>query len=206
VSILDVGGGGGFYDFPSSLRGRAARMVGVDPDAGVLTRPWLDEAHQLLMEEYAPSAVERFEVALCVYVVEHVATPGAFFEAVRSVLKPGGSCLGITPNLLHYFGVVSAAATRIGVEDWLLRRVRSPELIEAYHSPVRYRCNTARRIRSTATAAGFRKCEFRALEQAAMFETYFPAALRWWPREYSRILNRWAPADMFGTLLFRLIA
>jgi SAM-dependent methyltransferase len=206
ISVVDVGGGGEFYEFPSSLQGRARRMVGVDPDAGVLTRPWLDEGHQMLMEQYAPCSSEPFDVALCVYVTEHVEAPGPFFQAIRSVLRPGGSCFGVTPNLLHYFGLVSAAATRLGIEDLLLRKVRSPDLIEAYHSPVRYRCNTVRRIRSTAMSAGFHQAEFRVLEQPGMFETYFPPALTWWPRGYSRVVNRFAPPELFGTLLFRLTA
>jgi SAM-dependent methyltransferase len=206
ISVLDVGGGGGFYDFPSALRGRARRMVGVDPDPGVLERPWLDEGRQALVEDYAMATEERFDVALCVYVLEHVEAPGPFLEAVRSRLEPGGSCFGVTPNLWHYFGLASAAAARAGIEDWLLHRLRPAELIEAYHSPVRYRCNTIRRLRSTALDAGFRAAEFRVLEQAGMFETYFPPPLRWAPRGYSRMINRYAHPELFGTLLFRLRA
>ena len=206
ISVLDVGGGGGFYDFPSVLRSRAGRMVGVDPDPSVLKRPWLDEGHQALMEEYASVTEDRFDLALCVYVLEHVEAPGPFLEAIKSRLAPGGSCFGVTPNLWHYFGLASAAAARAGIEDWLLHRLRPAELIEAYHSPVRYRCNTIRRLRSTALDAGFRSAEFRVLEQAGMFETYFPPPLRWAPRGYSRMINRWAHPELFGTLLFRLRA
>jgi SAM-dependent methyltransferase len=206
ISVLDVGGGGGFYDFPGHLRQRARRIVGVDPDSGILTRPWLDQGHQMLAEEYARTAGERFDVALCVYVVEHVEAPGPFLEAVRSLLEPGGSCFGVTPNLWHYFGLASAGAARAGLEDWLLRRLRPAELVEAYHSPVRYRCNTIRALRSTAIDAGFRSVQFRVLEQAGMFETYFPRPLRWAPRAYSRMINRWAHPELFGTLLFRMMA
>ncbi len=204
LSVLDVGGGGSFYDFPAALRSRAGRLVGVDPDPGVLTRPWLDEGHQALVEDFAPTTTERFDVALCLYVVEHVDAPGPFFEAIRSLLVPGGSCFGITPNLWHYFGLVSAAAARLGIQDWLLHRVRPAELIEAYHSPVRYRCNTISRLRQTALDAGFQGAEFKVLEQSGMFETYFPPHLRWAPRSYSDLVNKWAPAAFFGTLLFRL--
>ena len=205
ISVLDVGGGGGFYDFPAALRPRARRLVGVDPDAGVLDRPWLDAGHQSLVEDFAPITEERFDVALCVYVVEHVEAPGPFLEAIRSVLVPGGSCFGVTPNLWHYFGLASAAAARAGIQEWLLRQLRPPELIEAYHSPVRYRCNTIPRLRATALDAGFRGAEFRVLEQAGMFETYFPTWSRWAPRAYSRLVNEWARPALFGTLLFRLV-
>jgi 2-polyprenyl-3-methyl-5-hydroxy-6-metoxy-1,4-benzoquinol methylase len=206
ISVLDVGGGGSFYDFPASIRPRARRMVGVDPDSGVRQRPWLDEGHQDLVEEYAAGTTERFELALCVYVVEHVEAPGPFFEAIHSLLTPGGSCFGITPNLWHYFGLASMLASRAGLEDRILRWVRPAQLVEAYHSSVRYRCNTIRSLRATARAAGFRDAEFRVLEQAGMFETYFPPALRAWPRRYSALVNGWAPVELFGTLLFRLVA
>lgn len=206
VSVLDVGGGGSFYDFPEAVRSRARRVVGVDPDAGVLVRPWLDEGHQELVEDYATHAGERFDLALCVYVVEHVENPVAFFAAIRSLLNDGGTCVGVTPNLWHYFGLASAVATRAGLEDRILHLVRPAELIEAYHSPVRYRCNTVRRLRRTAHAAGFDQVEFRVLEQPGMFETYFPPALRWWPRRYAQVINRWAPPALFGTLLFRMAA
>ncbi|MGH9114492.1 MAG: hypothetical protein ACRDWW_01545, partial [Acidimicrobiales bacterium] len=51
VSILEVGGGGGFYDFPSRLRANASRMVGVDPEPGVLARPWFDAAYRETVEQ-----------------------------------------------------------------------------------------------------------------------------------------------------------
>ena len=206
ISVLDVGGGGGFYDFPADVRPRARRMVGVDPDPGVLRRPWLDAGHQSLVEDFAPTTDERFDVALCVYVMEHVEAPGAFLEAIKSLLVPGGSCFGVTPNLWHYFGLASAVAARLGVQEWVLRRLRPAELIEAYHSPVRYRCNTIARLGATALDAGFRQAEFRVLEQAGMFETYFPPRLRWAPRVYSRGVNEWSQPALFGTLLFRLVS
>jgi SAM-dependent methyltransferase len=205
ISVLDVGGGGGFYDFPGALRARARRMVGVDPDPGVMARPWLDEGHQALVEDFALTCDERFDVALCIYVLEHVEAPGPFLEAIRGLLAPGGSCFGVTPNMWHYFGLASAGAARTGIQEWLLRRLRAPALIEAYHSPVRYRCNTIARLRSTALDAGFRGAEFRVLEQVGMFETYFPHGWRWAPRAYSRWVNEWAQPALFGTILFRLV-
>jgi SAM-dependent methyltransferase len=206
VDVLDVGGGGEFYDFPSQIRARARRLVGVDPDPRVMNRPWFDDAYPGLVEDYARNAAERFDIALCVYVAEHVETPGPFLEAIRSVLRPGGSCFGVTPNLWHYFGLTSAIAARLGLEDWLLPKVRTDELIEAYHSPVRYRLNTIHRLDATARDAGFERIEVRTLEQSGMFETYFPPHLRWWPRGYSRVVNRLGRGALFGTLLFRLVA
>lgn len=210
-AILDVGGGGSFYDFPSRLRDSASRIVGVDPDPKVLERPWFDEAHAVTVEKYARHVIERkrddshgFDLALCVYVVEHVEDPTAFLSAIRSLLNPGGSCFGVTPNLWHYFGLCSRVASLIGIEDWLLHKVRPSELIEAYHSPVRYHMNSVRSLAAESLAAGFRSVEFRTLEHPGMFETYFPPQLQWFPRAYSLLINRLGFPSLYGTLLFRL--
>ena len=204
--ILDVGGGGSFYDFSGRLRPETEWMVGVDPAPTVVERPWFDDAHATTVEGYAKTnaGVGRFDAAICVYVVEHVERPLEFLTAVRSLLSDGGACFGVTPNLLHYFGLVSAAATRTGLEDWLLGKVRPAELIEAYHSPVKYRMNTIRALSRTAAAAGFREVEVRGLEQSGMFESYFPDPLRAFPRLYSRLVNRVGSPRLSGTLLFRL--
>lgn len=210
-SVVDVGGGGTLYDFTSRLRPVARRIVGVDPDPSVRQRPWFDDAYVGTVEHYARQAAhgERsdlgsFDLALCLFVLEHVDQPVGFLSAVRSLLRPGGACLGITPNLWHYFGLASMLASRAGLEDWLLRRLRSPELIDSYHCPVRYRVNTIRAITRAATRAGFESVEVRALDQVDAFETYFPNAVRWFPRGYSRLVNHLGKPSLFGTLLFRL--
>jgi 2-polyprenyl-3-methyl-5-hydroxy-6-metoxy-1,4-benzoquinol methylase len=206
--ILDVGGGGSFYDFAGLLRPHAEWMTGVDPSPSVLDRPWLDEAHAATVERYAEgrTGAELFDLAVCLYVVEHVDHPLEFLRAVRSLLKDGGSCFGVTPNLWHYFGMISAAATRVGAEDWLLHRVRPSELIEAYHSPVRYRMNSVRALTGFAAAAGFKGVEVRGLEQPGMFETYFPDQLKVLPKSYSSLVNRLGSARLCGTLIFCLQA
>jgi hypothetical protein len=110
----------------------------------------------------------------------------------------------VTPNLWHYFGLTSAAAARLRAEDWLLHKVRPAELIDAYHSPVRYRMNTIRALSAKAEAAGFTSVEIRGLDQAGMFETYFPESLRAFPRMYSRLVNRIGSPRLCGSLIFRL--
>jgi SAM-dependent methyltransferase len=208
-AILDVGGGGTLYDFTSRLRPVAERIVGVDPDPSVCERPWFDEAHVLTAEQYAVRAVdaeprEQFDLALCLYVLEHIDQPSGFLSAIRSLLRPGGACFGATPNLWHYFGLASMLSSRAHVEDWVLHRLRPPELIDAYHCPVRYRINSVRALTAGALRAGFESVEVRALDQVDAFETYFPERWRWFPRGYSRMVNRLGRPSLYGTLLFRL--
>ena len=206
VSVCDIGGGGHFLDFPSRIRPWAGKMVGVDPDPGVLQRSWYDEAHQALVEDWAPTTAERFDLMFAVYVLEHVEQPDAFCAAARSLLAPGGSFFGITPNLWHYFGAIGAAATHLGLEDWLLARVRDPDLVENYHFPVRYRLNSLRRIQAAALAAGFSKVSFKCIEDPGMFITYFPQHLRKLPGWYSEIIHRLGRPEFYGTIVFRLDA
>jgi SAM-dependent methyltransferase len=110
--ILDVGGGGSFYDFGGRVKPHADWMTGVDPDPTIRDRPWLDEAHASTVEDYAARldpGQDRFDAAICLYVVEHVERPREFLTAIRSLLTDGGSCFGVTPNFWHYFGLTSAA-------------------------------------------------------------------------------------------------
>jgi SAM-dependent methyltransferase len=206
IAVCDIGGGGHFLDFPSRIRPWAGRMVGVDPDPGVLQRTWYDEAHQALVEDWAPTTEERFDVIFAVYVLEHVEHPSAFLSAARSLLRPGGALFGITPNLWHYFGAMGALSARLGIEDWLLRRVRDPGLVDEYHFPVRYRLNTLRRIQSDGLAAGFRTASFKCIEEAGMFATYFPSRLRQLPVWYSSAVRRVGRPELYGTIIFRLDA
>lgn len=206
ISVCDVGGGGHFLDFPLRLRPWAARMVGVDPDPGVLERPWYDEAHQCLVEQWAAQTSERFDLVTAVYVAEHVETPAAFLEAIRSLLRPGGSLFGITPNLWHFFGLSSAASARLGIEDWLLRRIRSGDLVEEYHFPVRYKLNSLRRLSALGEVAGFSEVAFRCIEDPNMFVTYLPPGLRGMAPRYSAAINRLGRPELYGTILFRMRA
>ncbi|MGH9077674.1 MAG: class I SAM-dependent methyltransferase [Acidimicrobiales bacterium] len=206
ASVCDVGGGGHFLDFPSRLRPWAGRIVGVDPDAGVAARPWYDEAHQALLEQWAVTTSERFDLVLSVYVLEHVETPAAFLRAARSLLAPGGSMFGITPNIWHYFGLLTTVSMRLGIEERVLRRVRPDALVDAYHFPVRYRMNSLRRLSRLAGAAGFSRSSFRCIEDPGMFVTYFPARLGSFPARYSDLVHRLGRPQLFGTIVFRLDA
>lgn len=206
VAVCDAGGGGHCLDFPQRLRPWSARMVGVDPDPGVLERPWYDEAHQALLEDWAPSAGDRFDLVTAVYVAEHLDAPDAFLRAARGLLRPGGSLFGVTPNLWHYFGLLSAASSRLGVEDWLLRRVRPGPLVEDYHFPVRYRLNSLRRLAGRGRAAGFGRVSFRCIEDPNMFVTYLPGPLRALAPRYSALVNRLGRPELYGTIIFRLQA
>jgi SAM-dependent methyltransferase len=198
--------------------------VGIDPVANVSANGGLDEWHQASIESFAALLVEDgglagggglagdggvFDIALAVYVVEHVPDPAAFFSAARACLRPGGSLFIITPNLLHYFGIAAKASMALGVDDKLLGalRARHPghDHHHVAHFPVVYRANSVRALRIVGGEAGFSSLDIRHLENPAVFETYFPGKSVAFPRWYSRSVHRIGRPELYGTLICRFV-
>ena len=93
--VLDIGSGAGDDVYSSRVRGLAGCLVGVDPSPAATLHANLDCLVRSSVEQYAAGLkpAERFDVALAIYVAEHVREPVRFLVAVRGVLKPGGHCL-----------------------------------------------------------------------------------------------------------------
>jgi SAM-dependent methyltransferase len=236
-ALLDIGAGDGDDEYASLIRPLVARFVGVDPAGRSEQHPALDEWHPMTIEAFADRTRSgeggndgneqpaTFDLALAIYVAEHVDDPVAFLSASRSCLKPGGSLFVITPNLRHYFGVTAKAAMALGIDDRLLealrrRQDRRPGLESGHrrqhehhhahggsaaHFPMSYKMNTVRALRLAAGKAGYKALEVRHLENAAVFETYFPGRLVAIPRAYARLVHRLCLKALFGTLICRLV-
>ena len=108
------------------------------------------------LEEFAALHAGRFDVALSVYVVEHVTDAAAFAMANAQVLRPGGDWFGLTLNVHHYFGATTWAMSRIGASDWLLQRLVGDELLHQHHFPPAYRLNSVRRAAPHVRGGGVR--------------------------------------------------
>jgi SAM-dependent methyltransferase len=206
--MLDIGAGDGDDVYAARLRPHVLRLVGVDPDPGLAANPYLDERHQLTLEQYVATDPPPFDAAVAVYVAEHVGEPERFLRAVHSCLRPGGALFLLTPNLWHYFGLMARVSSAIHLEEPLLRLARTgrPELHQVDHFPVRYRLNSVNALRRHAEAAGFGRLEIRHLDNPGVFETYFPDRLRKLPRRYSRAAYLLRRDSLLGTLLVKLVA
>jgi SAM-dependent methyltransferase len=135
------------------LKGRAARVVGLDVDRSAASNPAVDEFHLLIRDEGWPIAAGAADLVLADFVIEHLEAPEVLFQEARRVLKPGGMLCIRTSNLLSYVG---AAATL------LPERLHSPVLRKAQRNrkaedvfPAVYRCNTVFALRRALRASGF---------------------------------------------------
>ena len=157
-TVLDIGAGAGELN-AYNYRGRVKRVVGVDLDPRVTENPLLDKgvvgsAYEL------PFADASFDLAFCIYVLEHIDDAQRFVQEVGRVLKPGGVFLCLTPNKFHYVPMI-ASLTPHSFHEWYNRwRGRADE--DTF--PTCYRLNSRRDMRRHFTAAGFDRCDMQMVE------------------------------------------
>jgi 2-polyprenyl-6-hydroxyphenyl methylase / 3-demethylubiquinone-9 3-methyltransferase len=142
LRVLDIGCGGGLIAEPLARLGAA--MVAIDASA---TNIGVAQAHAAESElaidyrcttaEDLAAAGERFDVVLCLEVVEHVADRDLFLAAAASLVKPGGALIAATLNRTpqsYLMAIVGAEYVLrwlpIGTHEWG-KFVRPSELARA---------------------------------------------------------------------------
>lgn len=176
---LDIGCGegiGGSHERLDPVRGAAAELWGVEPDAGVDVPAAFDVVRRSELE-HAGLPVDYFDVAFSFMVMEHVRDPAAFLRAVHASLRPGGRYLLLTVNGRHYFGRAARAMRRARLDELAVRLVRGREAVEGYHYPIEYRCNDRAAIDRLAREAGFEPPSYVFLEEEGPID-YFRGPLR----------------------------
>lgn len=152
TTVLDVGcGRGGGCEDPipyrrdlRHLRGKAARVIGIDVDPAATDNPLLDEFH-LLEGDRWPLPDDSVDLCISDFVLEHVSDPDRFFQELRRVLRPGGHVCIRTPNLLSYVGLLSHLMPN-RLHARVLKRAQ-PDRQERDIFPTVYRCNTIGSLR-----------------------------------------------------------
>jgi SAM-dependent methyltransferase len=158
---LDFGCGRGALDddpvpFRRNLRilkGKCARVCGVDVTPEAHENPFLDEAHCLAPYQDLPYADGHFDLLLADCVLEHLEWPGWFFAEAHRVLKHGGSLCLRTSNVWSYVGLAARLIPQAG-HAAVLKRAR-PDRKEQDTFPAHYRANTLFTLRRRLTEAGF---------------------------------------------------
>jgi SAM-dependent methyltransferase len=203
MRVLDIGAGRSRSGALRPITRQKPYLVGVDPDVSINDNVVMDECFHMSLEEFAPDHAEQFDVAFAVYVLEHVADPGAFVSACARVLKPGGELFGLTLNMHQYFGLMTWATSRLGLSEKLLAKLKTPEVIDSYHFRTEYRLNSIRSLTRRLDEAGFRSVEFRCYDDTRRYAWYLPERLHWFARGYTRAAYVVGSAELMGHLSFR---
>jgi 2-polyprenyl-3-methyl-5-hydroxy-6-metoxy-1,4-benzoquinol methylase len=205
--VLEVGAGSHHSGSLRPLLARQPHLVAIDPDASVLRNPVARERLVTDVQEYAARGPEPFDVAFAVYVLEHVADPGPFTRACRSLLRPGGSFLALTLNVQHYFGAATWALSRLRVEERVLHRLvgANGHAHQHHHFRTEYRLNSARALARTAESAGFSRLELDCFEATANYAWYLPRGTRWVAPTWTRAVYAAGAPTLMGHLSARLV-
>lgn len=103
LSLLDVGCGGGLIAEPMARLG--ASVTGIDASAQSIAVAGAHAAQSGLAIDYRTATAEElatrgltFDVVLALEIVEHVAEPDAFYDALGALVRPGGLLILSTLN------------------------------------------------------------------------------------------------------------
>jgi SAM-dependent methyltransferase len=143
----------------SKYRGRAARLIGVDPVEFQLAAG-LDEI-ELQRGDIANTGLPSSSVDLVISraLMEHLPHPRAAFAEIHRVLKPGGRYVYLVPNLGDY-GSLVALLTPNRLHPAVVKFVEGRDVQDTF--PAYFRCSTKGAIQKYCDSAGLRleSCEY----------------------------------------------
>jgi SAM-dependent methyltransferase len=168
--VLDLGAGAGELSH-YRLKRRVRQLVGVDLDPRVGQNPLLDAG--IGADIYAlPFRDNSFDVVFSIYVLEHVDRPSALAAEVARVLRPGGRCIFLTPNVYHYVTLLSRL-TPTSFHRWVNER-RGRASDDTF--PTCYRLNSRGALRHHFRQAGLKTVAIDAIEVQPNYLTFHPLA------------------------------
>jgi SAM-dependent methyltransferase len=117
--------------------------------------------------EHLPLRNGTVDLVMTRSVMEHVEQPHSVYAEFSRILKPGGHCIMLTPNVWDYASI-GARLIPNRFHPWLVSRMEGRN--EADTFPTRYRANSLRTIRRLAAATGLTVEAEHCLGQ---YPTYF---------------------------------
>ena len=158
--VLDLGSGrGGVMEL---FWRDVHTAVGADPDYASLAERRARMPAVCCRGESLPFRGGAFDLALGLWVLEHLAQPEQVLMELRRVLEPGGHFLFLTPNARHPL----IWANRYSWAMPAVQRLLIPKLYgraEADTFRTYYRANTLRHLRGLARRCGFEPGAMRAI-------------------------------------------
>jgi SAM-dependent methyltransferase len=159
--VVDFGCGRGAYLEDSVayrrqlrvLKGRAARVIGLDVDSSAAANPAIDEFHLLSPKQSWPVAAGAADLVLADFVLEHLEEPESLFREARRALRRGGALCIRTSNLWSYVGAAAVVLPERLHGRVLRKAQRQRKAIDVF--PAVYRCNTVCKLRGALRDNGF---------------------------------------------------
>jgi SAM-dependent methyltransferase len=159
--VLDVGCGRGAYNedpitFRKNLRilkGKAAKLIGIDLDPNAEINPYLDD-FRLIEGNAWPIENDSINLIVCDNVLEHVPNPDLLFSEIRRVLKNGGYLCIRTPNRWSYVAIVSSLIPNKYHSSVIAFAQDGRKAEDVF--PTVYRCNSVRKLKQTMIKNGMK--------------------------------------------------
>jgi SAM-dependent methyltransferase len=123
-----------------SLKGKAAKVIGVDVSSEVLDNSSLDEAYIIGKDGVVPLPDMCADIIVSDFTFEHIDNPSLTAAEIHRLLKPGGWLCVRTPNR-HGYIAVSNRLVPEGLKTRLLKRLQ-PTREEEDVFPAVYKLNT----------------------------------------------------------------
>ncbi len=180
--VLDVGcGRGASSEDPVPLKrnlrvlkGRVARVIGIDVDKDARLNPSVDE-FRLIRGDGWPVDSNSVDLVICDNVLEHVEFPDRFLLEVARVLRDGGHVCIRTLNRHSYVGwFATVIPTRYHAR--VTSAVQDERQAEDVF-PTLYRCNTIPRLRRSLQRSGF-DCAVYGYEAEPSYLSFSKTAYR----------------------------
>lgn len=134
------------------IRGKAAKVIGLDVSSAGSDNPYLDEFH-LLANDCWPVEAGSVGMVLCDNVLEHLSDPELFFGEAQRVLKPGGNLCIRTPNAWNYISLISRLVPGRAHANLLSRIKKGLPAEDVF--PTLYHCNSLPAVKRMLARHGF---------------------------------------------------
>jgi SAM-dependent methyltransferase len=134
-------------------------IVGTDLDLVSLRKPSTVQRCCCDIEELAFRS-QSFDLVTCNMVIEHVANPEVAFREFHRVLKPGGTFIVHTPNVLNWGNFVAKITPR-WFHGFVRKRASGSDPDDVF--PTLYRANTPGALKLSLTRAGFGTVDMQLL-------------------------------------------
>lgn len=170
----------------SKYRGKAERLIGVDPVEFTLAEG-LEEI-ELQRGDISNTGLPSSSVDLVISraLMEHLPSPRGAFAEIHRVLKPGGRYIYLVPNLGDY-GSIVALLTPNSLHPAIVKFVEGRSIEDTF--PAYFRCCTKGSIQKFCDSTGLKlaKCEYLG-QYPAYFQ--FNSALFYLFTGYEKLISK----------------